>query len=260
MREMRDQYEAAAQRPALQQPANDIFAGPLYAQVQERFRQRILSGEWSPGRLLPAETELAASLRVSLGTVRKALDGLQAEGLIERHRGRGTVVRDQIAELRLRFDRLRSPAGALSATLVSEVRWLGTDRGLATEEEHKRLALPTDNYVLRIFRLLRFPGDIHVFERLVCAAALLPDLVYERPPPSDLTALLKQNYEELIHTCNDEVRAVPASTDIAAHIRTSPGTPVLQVDRVARNARGTPLAWSRTHLPTADVAYVNAIE
>ena len=49
---------------------------PLYAQVQDLLIERLASGHWRPGELLPAEPRLAAEFGVSQGTVRKALDRL----------------------------------------------------------------------------------------------------------------------------------------------------------------------------------------
>ena len=41
--------------------------------------QSLESGEWRPGEAIPSEMELAASYKVSQGTVRKAVDELAAE-------------------------------------------------------------------------------------------------------------------------------------------------------------------------------------
>ena len=62
---------------------------PLYAQTRDAFVKRLVDGVWAPGQALPSETELAAELRVSQGTVRKALDSMAAEKLVVRRQGRG---------------------------------------------------------------------------------------------------------------------------------------------------------------------------
>ncbi len=65
---------------------------PLYAQVRERLVERIRSGQWKPGQLIPNEFEIAAEFGVSQGTARKAISELAAEGLVLRRQGRGTFV------------------------------------------------------------------------------------------------------------------------------------------------------------------------
>ena len=73
---------------------------------------------WTPDEAIPAESGLAEAYGVSLGTMRKALQQLVDEGLLERHQGSGTFVR------RARFDRslfrfFRHGAMAPSATAPS---------------------------------------------------------------------------------------------------------------------------------------------
>ncbi|MCZ6453712.1 MAG: GntR family transcriptional regulator, partial [Alphaproteobacteria bacterium] len=65
---------------------------PLYAQVEEIIRQRLIDNYWKPGDALPSEIQLAAELDVSQGTVRKALNDMVAENLLVRRQGRGTFV------------------------------------------------------------------------------------------------------------------------------------------------------------------------
>lgn len=55
-------------------------------------RQRLDSGEWSPGDLMPNERALASEYGVARNTVRKILAQMEEDGLIERKVGHGTVV------------------------------------------------------------------------------------------------------------------------------------------------------------------------
>lgn len=60
--------------------------------IRDTVLARIRARDWPPGSTLPAETDLAASLGVSRGTVNRALTALAAEGLLERRRKAGTRV------------------------------------------------------------------------------------------------------------------------------------------------------------------------
>ena len=66
-----------------------------YIQLATLFRRRIESGEWPVGQQIPTVDELAAEHGVARATVRQALDSIQAEGLIERFRAKGTFVIQQ---------------------------------------------------------------------------------------------------------------------------------------------------------------------
>jgi len=65
---------------------------PLYQQLREQIRQRILSGGLPSGTRLPPERTLANTLGVNRTTVVNAYRDLAAEGLLEGRVGHGTVV------------------------------------------------------------------------------------------------------------------------------------------------------------------------
>ncbi len=65
---------------------------PRHLQIQRVLRGRIESGEWEGGRPIPTEMELLAEFGVSRTTIRGALGVLSRDGLIARHRGRGSFV------------------------------------------------------------------------------------------------------------------------------------------------------------------------
>ncbi len=62
------------------------------AQIQTQISDLIRSGELAPGHRLPAIRQLAADLRTAPGTVAKAYSTLEANGLVESSRARGTRV------------------------------------------------------------------------------------------------------------------------------------------------------------------------
>lgn len=67
---------------------------PLYHQIANDLRERIVSGAWAAGRRLPSEAELTQLYGASRITIRQALANLADEGLVSREPGRGSFVRD----------------------------------------------------------------------------------------------------------------------------------------------------------------------
>src|SRR4030066_407139 len=65
---------------------------PLYSQIREILRQRILDGTYQPHQKMPSESELIRAFRVSRITVRQALSDLQRAGLVFKIHGKGTYV------------------------------------------------------------------------------------------------------------------------------------------------------------------------
>ena len=68
-------------------------ATPLWAQLADILRKQIQAGKLPSGRVIPSESTLMQEHGVARGTVRKAIDALEEEGLVERVQGRGTFVR-----------------------------------------------------------------------------------------------------------------------------------------------------------------------
>jgi len=69
-------------------------AVPLHAEVAAVLRHQIQSGDLRAGAKLPALRELTEELGVARMTIIQAMNTLEDEGLIEKHSGRGTFVRE----------------------------------------------------------------------------------------------------------------------------------------------------------------------
>jgi len=67
---------------------------PVYQQIEEHLRKLIRKEDIEISERLPSEEQLARQCRVSRMTMRKAINALVAEGLLERRRGKGTFVGD----------------------------------------------------------------------------------------------------------------------------------------------------------------------
>jgi GntR family transcriptional regulator len=73
------------------------FSGePIYQQIAKDLKQKISSGEWPPGTKIPGENDLAAFYQTSRVTIRKSLEFLFRQGLIQREPGRGTFVIESV--------------------------------------------------------------------------------------------------------------------------------------------------------------------
>ncbi len=66
---------------------------PLYQRLKDEMLDKIADGTWLPDQAIPTEAELTRHYGVAVGTVRKAVDMLVAEGLLQRIQGRGTFLR-----------------------------------------------------------------------------------------------------------------------------------------------------------------------
>jgi len=100
-------------------------AVPLHAEVAGVLRHQIMSGDLAPGTQLPALRELTTQLGVARMTVVQAMNTLEEEGLIERHSGRGTFVKDvdipnrQTLHMKAEMSQIHSMVSQLEVSFVS---------------------------------------------------------------------------------------------------------------------------------------------
>ena len=72
---------------------------PIYRQLSEQIRRMAASGQLAPGTELPSIRDLALEHAINPMTVSKVYSLLEAEGVLERHRGKPmTVVKPQRAQ------------------------------------------------------------------------------------------------------------------------------------------------------------------
>ena len=69
-------------------------AGPEYQRLMRQIRGAIISGEYPVGEAIPSTTELVEESGMSRPVVRRAIDQLKAEGILEGHQGKGVYVKE----------------------------------------------------------------------------------------------------------------------------------------------------------------------
>ena len=224
---------------------------PLYAQVRERLVERIRSGQWKPGQLIPNEFEIAAEFGVSQGTARKAISELAAEGLVLRRQGRGTfVVEHTPAHVLFRFFNIFDDAGT---AVIPDSREANASLAEADAEERRVLGLGPSARVIRITRTRTRDGAPFIVETIALPEALFPGLVDRPEVANTLYDLFQKEYGVLVMRTDDRLSAVAADADAAAQLGIAPGTPLLRIDRIAFGLDDVAVEWrvSLCHLDGA---------
>ena len=175
---------------------------PLYLQLRDALAERIASGEWKPGDIIPNEVDLARELGVSQGTVRRSLDLLESEHVVTRRQGRGTFVNDPGSQdLAHRFNNFRLANGAAAPTDASTLDIVMAE---ASDSECARLQLITGDQVYRISRIRSHLGRAFMIEGASLPAALFPQLV-ERALQSHRLVEIAQAYSLLLGNAEERI-------------------------------------------------------
>lgn len=213
---------------------------PLYLQLQQSLRAAIEQRILNPDQALPSERQLAIDLAVSRITVRKAIDGLADEGLLERRQGAGNFVCKRIDK---NFAKLTSFSEDMRARgRVPSSVWLKKGQGTVMPEEALKLALSPGTLVYRFHRLRYADEAPMVIETATVAASALPSL----------EAVDHSLYEALALAGNRPVRALQRlhalllSDEQARLLQAKPRDAGLLVERLGylRDGRAVELSQS----------------
>ena len=216
---------------------------PAYARLRDRLASRIASGEWGPEEALPSENRLAADYDLSVGTVRKAIEQLVGEGLLERRRGSGTYLRKPAFDATLfRFFQLRGEPGERAT--IPESRLLVREVVAAPAELATLLG---DDRLIRIERLRSLATTPLLAEAIFLPESRFPG--FARLPESRIGPLLYPFYFEeygiFIAAATDELTFATADDATAHHLHLAPGDPVAVIERTARDIERRPVEWRR---------------
>jgi GntR family transcriptional regulator len=212
-----------------------------YQSIADELRGRIGGGALAGGRLLPSEAELSAEFGASRATVRRALEVLRDDGLLDSRQGFGWfVAADPVRQSLGRLGTIESQLAAEGVT--SERRVL--DFRFTRAPARVRRALGGDT-VLRVRRLNLADGAPFALVTVWCPeryGAELSRADVERSPVNELIPVPLGGATQTIGAAlaggaDAELLAVPA------------GSPVLRCERVTRSAAGDPVLVSEHVFP-----------
>lgn len=131
---------------------------PLYVQIVEQLHQDIENGLFNQSGRLPTEEELSSKYSVSRITIRRAVDELVNQGMVEKKQGKGTFIRAPKMTRRLdgpmSFTEMCAANGLTASAKILEA-------GISTPEQayvREMLELKPGEPAVRI-RRLRYAGD-----------------------------------------------------------------------------------------------------
>ncbi|WP_313645648.1 GntR family transcriptional regulator [Pseudomonas sp.] len=219
---------------------------PRYQQLRDHLIEQIANNRWRPGEAIATESALATEFDMSVGTVRKAVDALVAEGVLERQQGRGTFIRrPQFQSSLFRFFRFESASGG---RLVPQSPILSIEAVVAPSAVAQALSLAAGAEVIRIVRTRLLEAQPVLAEEI-----WLPRQPFQALLEVDLDShgpLLYPIFEAL---CGQVVahaeETLTAEAVDAVHgrlLQVAPGSPVVVIERLARDYAGKPLEWRRS--------------
>jgi GntR family transcriptional regulator len=198
---------------------------PNYYRLESHLRQSIRNGALRPGDPVPPESSLCQQFGVSRTTVRQALSRLVYDGLITRHRGRGSFVAEPRLEHSKPFLSFEEEMRARGATTGIKLLDLRTEPAERRAAENLGIAEGTPIVVLERLRLVN--GQVVGYEIRYLPKRIGEALTTEEIHNQPLVPALRRILGKARTRLSLRVTASAARRDEARVLETKVGAPVL---------------------------------
>ena len=214
-------------------------------------RTRILAGEFAAGRLLPSESGLGEEYDASRVTVRRALEQLRDEGLLESRQGLGWyATADQVRQPLDELDTLEHQLATSGVTAARQV----LDFSFGVAPAAAALALGTSR-VLEVRRLNLADGEPFARVTVWCPESLGSSLSRDDVEARPFYELLAETAGLHLAGASQTIVAGAASADDAELLEVPAGSPVLICERVTHAADGERVLFSEHVYPGHRMAF-----
>jgi len=231
-----------------------------YQEVKQKITEDLVRGRYPTGQALPAEKDLAKELDVSIGTLRKAVDELVAEGIVVRRQGRGTYVAEHDAK-RLLYYFFHIVRWDADKKTYPRVETASFESGQASKEESLKLAIKEGTPIWRIVTRLYLEDECVMIDHIALDKKRFKNLTrndFDKRVGS-IYQLYQMRYGQSVVKTKERLRAGLAGRQMSAWLKLNPDSPVLHIRRVALNIQDEPIEWRISTLNTAHHEYFNEL-
>jgi DNA-binding GntR family transcriptional regulator len=223
---------------------------PVYRQIAELLVRQIKAGYWQQGERLPTEADLAQSLNVAVGTLRKALALLEQQAVLERIQGSGTYVRktdgtQQIYEL-FRLE-LKTGPGLPTAHILEVQRGTPPQDAPAFEQG-------ADRVKWRV-RRLRFLNQIPVALEEMWFAAPAAHKLQAQELGDSMYLFYQQRFGVWVSRVEDRIGVAPVPDWALSPFGMAQGAPAGFIQRVSWTPGNAVVEYSQTWFDPAVCRY-----
>lgn len=226
---------------------------PRYRQIYRSMLKEIRTGAWAEGQQLPTEEELCRLFDVSRITVRRALQLLEAEGLLRRTPRRGTFVHRQT--MRLPLQRIYSFADILDENSEGVHSLLLSFETIPCPEmEAKLLQLPENEPVFRLERIWLQGGKPFAYGSSILRCSAWPALTAGEIRKSGVYGAMRAVGGASPDHATETFQAVLMDRRAARHLNRPVKSAALRVERLAFQ-KETPVEFSASVLTGDTIRY-----
>ncbi|MCU1357884.1 MAG: putative GntR family transcriptional regulator [Acidimicrobiales bacterium] len=222
-----------------------------YRDIADDLRRRVADGEFHTGRLLPSESELSGSYSASRVTIRKALEALRDDGMVDSRQGFGwfvarPTVRQPLARL-VTIEAQLEAEGRVSERHILDFAFVPPPEAVA--------AVLGPGRVLEVRRVNLADGEPFARVTVWCPEALGATLSRDQVQRHSFYDLLDVEFGGATQT----IGADDASPEDAEILLVPVGAPVLVCRRVTTDETGTPVLIGQYVFPAHRTEFTVAL-
>lgn len=203
---------------------------PLYRQLSDDLKAKIMAGVFKSGDKLPSENQLSLQHQLNRATVRQALDELVKEGFIVKHQGKGSIVVDRKRSLGLLSikgfsDVVRGKKQPVNSIMLikPQVKAWPEPFTHALQEKEKF------SKCIYLKRLRCVDNEPVMLEKTYLPEHKIPGFCQVSFENGSLFDTLQIRYNMQITGAEQDIRAISADAAICSYLPINPGQPILQI-------------------------------
>lgn len=228
---------------------------PLYEQLKNIIKNDIMDGAYVPGEQMPSEAALQAHYGVSRVTVRRAVQELSAEGLLERRQGKGTFVTRR--RVQHSMDAIIGFTDRMEILGHEPRRIIHSKRIIPAPDFVVRdLCLSTGEDVVEIKRTLCDGDSPLLFDECYYPAAHFPGLIDLIGPDVSTYRLIKEHFGTPIMRAHKRFNISRADETVAGYLRCPPGEPLFSIYKITYDRLDAPIQISISLVRGDHITYV----
>lgn len=219
-----------------------VLPMPLFQQVKESIRRKILDGTYAPHQKLPSERQMIESFSVSRITIRQALSQLQRDGLIFKINGKGTFV--SVPKAQFDVSTLKG-FGESAASIGQEAfsRLISITRETPKNNVASCLGLANGAQVTRIQRLRYLNREPLAFDITYAPNNVSDGFRNADLEQRDLFDVIENDCGISIASARVNLESMLCDGELASHLNMEPGDALLHIERTILSGSGEPLLY-----------------
>lgn len=227
---------------------NKDCAIPVYRQVISILTENISSGRWRESDRIPSEFDLAASLDVSRGSIKRAISELVDAGVLEQIQGKGTYVKPHDISFPLNEGLISFSESLREQGIKFETSILVFETMESNRELSSKLGVPVSSPYLHMERVRSVSGEPIMYIENNINSDLAPGIDKEDFEKVSLFETIERLSGRQVAYSDTSFFAIGADEERASSLKVSLGQPLLQQIQTVFLDNDQPIEYTRVWL------------